>query len=579
MVVDEFVDWLRNREYYTDQIQFQRSIPARRPETRSCEMNPAVTARLADRGIDELYAHQADAIDAVRGGRNVVLATPTASGKSLTYTIPAIEGARDHDGRTLYVGPQVALINDQEATLSAFAEPFDDVSVTQYTGALSGAARQEARDGDPSIVLTTPDMLHCGLLSHADDIWCSFFESLDLMVVDEVHEYRGVFGSHVGLVLRRLTRLCEQFDAYPQFVCCSATIGNPREHVATITGQPTDSFALIDEDTSETGPTHWLFWQPPKYDEGDAPAGAGQRRSHHGETMRLFVDLVQRGYQTVAFTRARQTAERYATISSDTLAERGNNDLAETVTAYHAGLRDERRASIEAALHTDECAGVWSTSALELGVDIGSLDTNCTCPYDGSGDCKHVVAVLLEIADGPPQDESERVEEVLADVSAGDLRGFVRDALADYPELREQFLAQFGDDHRSVEEYREEIAKLFEQHADPGVYDAIDFSQFFETAEQYRDRDRYLAAATVYRAAFEEVDEKYKWVDGAYDHYAKTIQQAIDGYGDCILATGPTPEEFDEYAGVLEARATTDLALNSEQFWRALDDLEERYDG
>jgi len=155
-------------------------------------------------------------------------------------------------------------------------------------------------------------MLHCDLLSHADDLWRAFFESLEL-VVDEVHEYRGVFGSHVGLVLRRLMRLCERFDATPQFVCCSATIGNPRDHAATIgnprdhaatiTGQPTNSFALVDEETSETGPTHWLFWQPPKYGDWDAPAGAGQRRPHHGETMRLFVDLVQRGYQTVAFTR------------------------------------------------------------------------------------------------------------------------------------------------------------------------------------------------------------------------------------------------------------------------------------
>jgi len=382
--VDEFVDWVRNREYYTDQIQFQRAASARSPETRPCEMDSAVTGQLADRGIDELYAHQADAIEAIRRGQNVVLATPTASGKSLTYTIPALERARDHDGRTLYIGPQVALINDQEATLSEFAAPFDDISVTQYTGALSSSERQQARDEDPSLVLTTPDMLHCGLLSHADDIWRAFFESLDLVIVDEVHEYRGVFGSHVGLVLRRLTRLCERFDATPQFACCSATIGNPREHAATITGQPTDSFALVDTDTSETGPTHWLFWQPPKYDEGDAPAGAGQRRSHHGETMRLFVDLVQRGYQTVAFTRARQTAERYATISSDTLAERGKGDLAENVTAYHAGLRDDRRGAIETALHTDECAGVWSTSALELGVDIGSLDAVLLDGYPGT---------------------------------------------------------------------------------------------------------------------------------------------------------------------------------------------------
>lgn len=347
-------------------------------------MDTQVTDQLADRGIDELYAHQVDAIEAIRNGQNVVLATPTASGKSLTYTLPALERARSHDGRTLYIGPQVALINDQEATLSDFAEPFADVSVTQYTGALSSAERQQARDDEPSIVLTTPDMLNCGLLSHASDIWRSFFESLELVVVDEVHEYRGVFGSHVGLVCRRLTRICDHLGADLQFVCCSATIGNPRDHAATITGQPTDSFALVDEDTSETGPTHWLFWQPPKYDEGDAPVGAGQRRSHHGETMRLFVDLVMQGYQTVAFTRARQTAERYATISSDTLAERGKHDLAESVTAYHAGLRDDRRGAIETALHTDECAGVWSTSALELGVDIGSLDAVLLDGYPGT---------------------------------------------------------------------------------------------------------------------------------------------------------------------------------------------------
>ncbi|PSP20667.1 ATP-dependent helicase [Halobacteriales archaeon QH_10_65_19] len=382
--MDEFIEWVQDREYYDDQIQFQRAVAARSPVTRSCKMGAQVTDQLADRGVDELYAHQADAIEAVRNGQNVVLATPTASGKSLTYTVPALECARDHDGRTLYIGPQVALINDQEATLSDFAEPFADVSITQYTGALSSAERQQARDDDASIVLTTPDMLHCGLLSHATDIWRAFFESLELVVVDEVHEYRGVFGSHVGLVCRRLARICDQLDSDPQFVCCSATIGNPRDHAATITGQSTDSFVLVDEDTSKTGPTHWLFWQPPKYDRGDAPAGAGQRRSHHGETMRLFVDLVQRGYQTVAFTRARQTAERYATISSDTLAERRKTDLAENVTAYHAGLRDDRRAAIETALHTGECAGVWSTSALELGVDIGSLDAVLLDGYPGT---------------------------------------------------------------------------------------------------------------------------------------------------------------------------------------------------
>jgi uncharacterized Zn finger protein len=224
-------------------------------------------------------------------------------------------------------------------------------------------------------------------------------------------------------------------------------------------------------------------------------------------------------------------------------------------------------------------AAVSGSKLYDVTVKFGgrSLDTKCTCPYDGGGDCKHAVAVLLDIAANPPQDESEDVDTVLKDVSADDLREFVRDALAEHAELREQFLAQFGEDHKSVEEYREEVAQLFEQHADPSVYDAIDFSRFFDIAEQYRDRDRYLAAATVYRAIFEEVDEKYSWVDGAYDHYARTIQTAIDGYADCVLATDPTPEEFDTYAGVLEARATSDPGLNSHQFWRELDNLEQRY--
>jgi uncharacterized Zn finger protein len=225
-------------------------------------------------------------------------------------------------------------------------------------------------------------------------------------------------------------------------------------------------------------------------------------------------------------------------------------------------------------------ATVSGSKLYDVTITFGgrSLDTKCTCPYDGSGDCKHVVAVLLDIAAGPPQDESESVEAVLDDVSAEDLRGFVRDALAEHAELREQFLAQFGDEHKSVEEYREEIAQLFAQHADPVVFEAIDFSRFFDVAERYRDRDRYLAAATVYRAIFEEVDEKSNWIDGAYDHYAKTIQRAIEGYADCVLATDPSPEEFDTYAGVLEARASTEPPINNEQFWRELDNLEERYD-
>jgi len=254
--------------------------------------------------------------------------------------------------------------------------------------------------------------------------------------------------------------------------------------------------------------------------------------------------------------------------STDAVFERGEN------------YRDEGRVQQLDRFGELVTATVRGSKLYDVTVEFGgrSIDARCTCPYDGGGDCKHVVAVLLDIAASPPQDESDRVEAVIDDVSTDDLRGFVRDALAEHPELREQFLAQFGDDHKSVDEYREEIAQLFEQHANPVVFEAIDFLQFFEIAEQYRDRDRYLAAATVYRAVFEEIDEKYNWIDGAHNHYAKTIQTALDGYADCVLATDPSPEEFDTYAGVLEARATTEPRINDEQFWRALDDLEERYE-
>jgi uncharacterized Zn finger protein len=225
-------------------------------------------------------------------------------------------------------------------------------------------------------------------------------------------------------------------------------------------------------------------------------------------------------------------------------------------------------------------ATVQGTNLYDVTVKLSgdAADTHCTCPYDGAGDCKHVVAALLDFAADPPPDESERIEAALDGVSAEDLRSFVRDALVTNPELRDQFLAQFGDEHKSVKEYREEIDQLFEQHADPTVFTAIDFSRFFAIAKQYRDRDRYLAAATVYQAVFEAVDENITRIDGVYDHYAQTLQQALDGYVDCVLATEPSPEKFDRYAGVLESQASTEPSINSEQFWRALDDLEDRYD-
>ncbi|MFD1587432.1 DEAD/DEAH box helicase [Halorientalis brevis] len=389
--MDETIEWLRGRPYYEGQVHHHEVVPGRDASFADVDLDSRLGSTLRDRGIERLYSHQAAAIDAVRGGRNVVLATETASGKSLAYTVPAFERALDHTGCTLYIAPQVALINDQTDTLQNLARGLgfgSRVTVDQYTGRQSKTEKRQVRDRQPTVLLTTPDMLHYGILPHSHRLWDWFFERLETVVVDEVHEYRGVFGSQVSLVLRRLNRVCERFEADPEYVCCSATIGNPVEHAATVTGRPAASFAAVTEDRSATGPTHWLLWNPPEYADGGG-WGSGRRKSSHTETKRLFVDLVSRGFQTVVFTSSRQTAERYATDSATELRRRGERDAAESVTAYQAALTSDRRETVEQGLSTGEIRGVWSTNALELGVDIGGLDAVLLDGYPGTRMAAH----------------------------------------------------------------------------------------------------------------------------------------------------------------------------------------------
>jgi DEAD/DEAH box helicase domain-containing protein len=432
--VDETITWLRNRSQHQGRIQHHERIPGREATLTDLDLDYRIEMALARRDIDQLYHHQASAIEAVRTDQNVVLATPTASGKSLAYTIPAFERAIDHGGRTLYIAPQRALINDQEETLSALAGDLGlgaQVGVEQYTGQLTQDEKRAVRDRQPHTVLTTPDTLHYALLPWAGRLWEWFFRQLDTVVIDEVHEYRGIFGSHVSLVLRRLNRVCERYDTDPNVICCSATIGNPAEHAGAVTGRPADSFTVVDEDTSATGPTNWLFWNPPRKSDSNneqtsqpdeiintAPADAqsdvraetdgssakieptaesavsadsgedietgGARRSPHAETVGLFCDLVMRGYQTLVFTRSRQGAERYADWCADRLRARNEHDLADATTAYQAALKQDRREEIEEGLHDGSIRGVWSTNALELGVDVGGLDVVLLDGYPGT---------------------------------------------------------------------------------------------------------------------------------------------------------------------------------------------------
>jgi len=383
--VDETIEWLRGRPHYEGQIRDERAFPGREATFDDLDVDGRLASALAEDDITELYAHQAAAIDATRSGENVVLATETASGKSLAYTVPAFERALEDRRTTLYIAPQVALINDQTETLSDLANRLgfaSGVSVDQYTGRQSTTEKEQIRERQPTVLLTTPDMLHYGILPHAHRLWKWFFQRLDTVVIDEVHSYRGVFGSHVALVMRRLQRVAARFEADPDWICCSATIGNPVEHAATVTGTPESSYRLVDEDTSASGPREWLVWNPPEY-SGDG-WGSGRRKSSHVETKQLFVDLVQRGLQTVVFTKSRQTAERYATESADALRDRGEHDLANAVGAYQAALTDDRRRELERDLKSGDLRGVWSTNALELGVDVGGLDAVVLDGYPGT---------------------------------------------------------------------------------------------------------------------------------------------------------------------------------------------------
>ena len=384
--MDDTVRWLRERAYYEGQIRAHEILDGRAASFADCGVDDRLGSALRDRGVERLYDHQTRAIEGIRGGRNVVLATPTASGKSLAYTVPAFERALDRRATALYVAPQVALIEDQAETLSELATGLgfaSGVTVARYTGRQDRDEKAAIRDRQPTVLLTTPDMLHYGILPHAHRLWDWFVERLETVVVDEVHEYRGIFGSGVSLVLRRLARVAERFGADPQYVCCSATIGNPVEHAATVTAQPEDSCDLVTEDTSATGPTHWLLWNPPEYGD-DEGWGDGRRRSSHTETRRLFVDLVERGYQTLVFTGSRQTAERYAGESATELRKRGAHDAARSAVAYHAALTDDRRREVEDGLKSGDTRGVWSTSALELGVDVGGLDAVLLDGYPGT---------------------------------------------------------------------------------------------------------------------------------------------------------------------------------------------------
>ncbi len=373
-----FLSHIRSDYGYAGQIAHIETSPPREAQFADTAdlLHPVVARALTKLGIAELYTHQADALRAVKGGEAIVVVTSTASGKTLCYQIPTLEALLDNpDATALYLFPTKALSQDQARGLLRFGELQDELKFVlgTYDGDTPPNLRKTLRE-DGRVILTNPDMLHQGILPNHPR-WARFFQHLRYVVLDEVHTYRGVFGSHVANVLRRLLRICAHYGGRPQFICCSATIANPKEHAEALTGRV---MRLVNNDGAPHGKRHFVFWNPP-FLEGTT----SDRRSSNTEARWLLGKLIFNRVQTIAFVRARTTAEVIFRYCQDDLSMISPK-LANAIRAYRGGYLPSERREIEQQLFNGELLCVVSTNALELGIDIGGLDAALVVGYPGS---------------------------------------------------------------------------------------------------------------------------------------------------------------------------------------------------
>jgi len=375
MYVDAFLHHLLASPDYKQQIAHIQLIPSHEAAFGELDkpLHPALQARLESLGISSLYTHQTEAINAARCGKNVMVATASASGKTLCYNLAVLEAIlKDPSSRALYLFPTKALAQDQLRSLNELACPelIFPGGCSTFDGDTPQSDRAEIKR-KAKVVLTNPDMLHVGILPNHKS-WSRLFRSLKYVVIDEAHVYRGVFGSHVADVLRRLSRLCAYYGSNPQFICCSATIANPKEHAEKLVGLP---FEVITEDGSPHGGKSFVFWNPPLIDE----TGEG-RHSSNSEATFLFTELVRNGIRSLVFTRTRKLTELIYIYTREQLGA----SLGQLIKPYRAGYLPEVRRQIERELFDGHLLGVVATTALELGVDIGDLEATVLVGYPGS---------------------------------------------------------------------------------------------------------------------------------------------------------------------------------------------------
>ncbi len=378
MLLGELLSALRlNRDFMQGVVAWQRlPVRAARFAPVQAPLAEKLWAALRARGIEQLFTHQATAVDAVLRGENVVIATATASGKSLCYTVPVLQRLLERPkARALYLFPTKALAHDQLAeTAALISNGHLPIEVHSYDGDTPQSQRRKVRAAD-GILITNPDMLHAGILPY-HTTWRNLLRGLEFVVLDEIHAYTGIFGSHVANVLRRLRRLCDFYGSSPQFICCSATIANPQEHAQRLVGAP---FTLVDEaqNGAPLGEKQFILYNPPIIDEV-----LGLRGSVVLAAKDTAVTFLAENIQTIIFARARQTVELLLAYIRDELVYLGKGETA--VTGYRGGYLPLERRDIELGLRAGELRGVVATNALELGIDIGQLDAAVITGYPGS---------------------------------------------------------------------------------------------------------------------------------------------------------------------------------------------------
>ncbi|MEG0124738.1 MAG: DEAD/DEAH box helicase [Clostridia bacterium] len=376
MNLDQLVSRLQSDSSFMDCVTAWRTLPATQGQYADLPqaMDERIKQVLHARGIHRLYIHQAESFRLARDKKDFVVVTPTASGKTLCYNLPVLSTIlENNDARALYLFPTKALSSDQVSGLYGMIEALGmDIKAYTYDGDTQGAARKAIRQAG-HIVVTNPDMLHSSILPHHTK-WVKLFENLEYIVIDEIHTYRGVFGSHLANVLRRLLRLCAFYGSHPRFILCSATIANPVELASALTGR---DITAITQNGAPMGERHFVFYNPPVVNRQ-----LGIRKSVVTQTRHIAQTLLQNGIPTIVFAKSRLQVEVLTKYMKECV--RDPYGFSGRVRGYRGGYLPLERREIERGLRAGEIDMVISTNALELGIDIGSLSCCVMCGYPGT---------------------------------------------------------------------------------------------------------------------------------------------------------------------------------------------------